>query len=55
MVDAYQVLGLLAQDARIDANRIAVMGFAKGAVAAVYSSPVFLSRSTYARHGPIET
>jgi dienelactone hydrolase len=38
MVDAYRALGVLAKHPRIDPNRIAIIGFSKGAVAAVYSS-----------------
>ncbi len=38
MVDAYRALASLSGHARIDPNRIAVMGLSKGAVAAVYSS-----------------
>jgi dienelactone hydrolase len=38
MVDAYKALGVLTKHPRLDANRIAIMGFSKGAFAAVYSS-----------------
>jgi dienelactone hydrolase len=38
MVDAYRALDLLAGHPRIRADRIGIMGFSKGAVAAVYSA-----------------
>lgn len=37
-VDAYRALGVLSSHPRIDPARIAVIGFSKGAVAAVYSA-----------------
>jgi predicted peptidase len=38
MVDAYKALGILTKHPRLDPNRIAIMGFSKGAFAAVYTS-----------------
>jgi dienelactone hydrolase len=38
MVDAFQALAALAKHPRLDPDRIVIMGFSKGAVAAVYSA-----------------
>lgn len=50
MVDAWRALDVLSRHARIDPARIAIMGFSKGAVAAVYSSSERFRRA----YGPKE-
>ena len=37
MVDSYRALDMLAKHERIDPKRVAIMGFSKGSVAALYS------------------
>lgn len=51
MTDAYRALATLSKNPRIDPSRIAIMGFSKGAVAAVYSSNTRM-RMLYAPTGP---
>ena len=55
MVDAYKALDLLAKHPRIDANKISVMGFSKGAVASIFSASTrfkkaYGSSNTFASH-----
>lgn len=55
MIDAYRALDLLAKHPRIDANKIAVIGFSKGALASVFSASTrfkaaYGSSNTFAAH-----
>jgi dienelactone hydrolase len=55
MVDAYRALDMLAKHPRIDAKKISVMGFSKGAVASVFSAStrfkaMYGSRAQFAAH-----
>jgi dienelactone hydrolase len=51
MTDAYRALALLAKHPRIDPARIAVMGFSKGAMTAVYSAGIRFE-NLYSPAGP---
>ena len=55
MVDAYRALDLLAMHPRIEAKKISVMGFSKGAVASIFSASTRFTKSygsdaTFASH-----
>ncbi len=55
MVDTYKALDILAKHPRIDANKISVMGFSKGAVASIFSASTrfkkaYGSSNTFASH-----
>jgi dienelactone hydrolase len=58
ILDAYRVLDVIANDARIDPTRIAIMGFSRGGQSALYSSlkrfqQSWSQRGTFAAHIPL--